>query len=214
MESDTLPGPYDKGYGPNGIHNMVIFNKVSGASVIYRDYRSLDIDPNLASGMLSALTSFSKEALGSREGLKSFEVEDLECILENTNHLVGGLVVEPQMKKKEKKRYVDKMKEVMNYLWERCACEIQGCEDITDDMSLYVDNVMGFNYQAVKLHEEQLEEERKKRQIMSKMDMIEEQQMQESEEMAHKLNKYNGTYFIQAMRRLVEQKQAEMTASN
>lgn len=197
-----MPGPQDRDYGPKGVHNMIIFTREGGVPVVYRDYRSLDIaDPHLVSGFFSALNSFASEALGS-DGINSFEVDDLQCMLSKTPYLIGALVVEPGLKNKHKAQHLDRMDQLMYTIWDRYHDVLARGQDISENADPYVDAEMGFHHEAVKAHERQLEEERKTRAILAKMDAIQEEDQRKAEAETYRLNMKNGNYFRQLVREL------------
>lgn len=206
----SLSSPNDRSYGPKGIHNMMILTR-TGVPLVYRDYRSLDIaDSNLAAGFVSAIDTFAQDALNSRGGIKRFEVDGLECVVEKTPYLLGMLAMDSDLKSKQKTQYVEKMANVMTYLWNQYHEVIDTGACIDHEANSYVDGQMGFNHEAVVDHEYELAANRRAKQarqseeerinsILYQMETIGNREKEKAAAESDRLNKINGNYSRQML---------------
>lgn len=214
---NELPGPNDKSYGPPGIHNLMILVRSTGHPVAYRDYRSLNMNPGLASGLVSAMNSFAVETMGAPQGLRRFEVDGYDCVIEHSGPLMAALVMEPALKKKQRQQYQEKIHGLMDSIWGNYhrAIEEDGA-DVMGEVAEFVDAEMGFDHKAVVAHELELERARQSREserseeqringILAKIDAIERADVAQAKKTAHEYNQRNGVYSLEAIKAFKEE---------
>lgn len=77
------------------LQNLYVTTKV-GLNIFNYSFGSLTIDPALVSGMLTAITSFIKEATRSKQSLRTIEHGDVVLMIEYGNFVFGTIVADEE----------------------------------------------------------------------------------------------------------------------